>query len=77
VVSCQEGSDGLVEDVADLFEGELAMVSEFDDFSVGVVELFDGGSEGGGVDWFVVVVVVGVLDAGVLEVAWVGWSCVA
>ena len=51
MVASQEGADGLVEDVADLFETELAMVSEFDDLAVGVVELVDGGSEWGGVGW--------------------------
>jgi len=49
VVSCEEGPDGLVEDVADLFETELAVVPELDDLSVGVVELFERGSEWGGV----------------------------
>ena len=52
MVAGEECADGLIEDVADLFEAELAVVAEFDDFSVGVVELFDGGSEGSGVDWF-------------------------
>lgn len=77
MVTGEEGADGLVEDFADLFEAELAVMSKFDDFSVGVVELLDCGSEGGGVDWFGVVVVVGVLDTGVLEVAGVCRSCVA
>lgn len=39
MVTSEEGSDGLVEEFADLFEAELAMVSEFDDFSVCLVEL--------------------------------------
>lgn len=39
VVTSEEGSDGLVEEFADLFEAELAVVSEFDDFSVCLVEL--------------------------------------
>lgn len=51
MVPGEECSDGLVEDFAYLFETQLAMVAEFDDFSVGVVELFDGGSEWGGVDF--------------------------
>ncbi len=37
----EECSDWLVEDVADLFETELAVVTEFDDFAVGFVELLD------------------------------------
>lgn len=76
VVSCEECADGLVQDVADLLETELAVVAEFDDLSVGVVELFDRGSERGGVDRFRGGVV-WILDTGVLEVGWVGWPSVA
>lgn len=47
VVSCEECADGLVEDLADLFETELAVVAEFDDLSVGFVELAHGFSERG------------------------------
>ena len=77
MVACEECADGLVEDVADLFEAELAMVAEFDDFAVSVIELLDGGSERSGVGWFGIVGVVWVLDAGVLEVTGICWSCVA
>jgi len=50
VVAGQECADGLIEDVADLLEAELPVVAEFDDFSVGFVELFDCGPEWSGVD---------------------------
>ncbi len=48
-MSSEECSDWLVENVADLFETELAVVAELDDFSIGFVELFECGSEWGGV----------------------------
>ncbi len=41
MMTSEEGSDGLVEEFTDLFETELAVVSEFDDFSVGFIELAD------------------------------------
>tara|TARA_R110000737_G_scaffold2923_9_gene9185 strand:- start:139761 stop:140303 length:543 start_codon:yes stop_codon:yes gene_type:complete len=75
VVSCEEGPDGLVEDVADLLETQLAVVSELDDFSVGVVELFERGSKWDGA-WLGVVRFC-VVNSGVLEVAGVGGSCVS
>ena len=41
MVTSEECSDGLIEEFADLFETELAVVSELDDFSVCFVELVE------------------------------------